>query len=277
MRLTTPVNGHKVPRNVALLFFHLDPDQFFPGARIEVVAFPDDASGDLLIERIFRGPLPDQIREALEYLRNYGVEVVQKVNERPEATRFFAYPAGAVEEALVNAVYHRGYDGPAEPVKVYVYPRRIEIISYPGPVAGVRIEQLQPGHSGPTTQARNRRVGEFLKELNLAEARHTGIPKIQRKMRENGSANATFEFDEDRTYYRATLPIHPDYISWQIRSSDPAQNNLRHLLQVPVEGVSLEHAKHMEKYLAGILEDLRRITLDLKRSANSDDAPPDVK
>ena len=41
LRLVTPVNGHKVPRNVALLFFNLQPDRFFEGARIEVVGFPD--------------------------------------------------------------------------------------------------------------------------------------------------------------------------------------------------------------------------------------------
>ena len=161
LRLTTPVNGHKVPRNVGLLFFNLDPDQFFPGARIEVVVFPDDAGGDTIIERVFRGPLPDQIRESLEYLKSYGVEIVEKVEDRPETNRFFAYPAAAVEEALVNAVYHRGYDGPPEPIKVYVYPLRMEITSYPGPVSGVNHEQLSSGLPGPTAPARNRRIGEF--------------------------------------------------------------------------------------------------------------------
>jgi ATP-dependent DNA helicase RecG len=34
---------------------------------------------------------------------------------------------------------------------------------------------------------RNRRVGEFLKELDLTEGRGTGIPKIFRSVQENGS------------------------------------------------------------------------------------------
>ena len=216
LRLVVPINGHKVPRNVALLFFNLDPDRFFPGARIEVVIFPDGPGGDVLLERVFRGPLPDQIREALEYLRSYGVEVVEKVSTRPEANRFYAYPMEAVEEALVNAVYHRGYDYPPEPVKVYVYPRRIEISSYPGPVAGLKLEELTPGTPGTTAPARNRRIGEFLKDIKLAEARHTGIPKMQRKLRDNGSPEATFDFDEERTYYRTTLHMHPRYPDWHI-------------------------------------------------------------
>ncbi|VVB84922.1 Uncharacterised protein [uncultured archaeon] len=53
---------------------------------------------------------------------------------------------------------------------------------------------------------------EFLKELDLAEGRGTGIPKIRRKMRENGSPEPKFEFDAGRTYFRVILPAHPQYV-----------------------------------------------------------------
>ena len=206
LRIVAPINSHEVPRNVGLLFFHEDPDQFFPGARIEVVQFRDDAGGDLMEERIFRGPLPEQIRSTLEFLKNVGGELVTKVPNQAEAKRTFAYPFEALEEAVVNAVYHRGYDGPPEPVKIYIYNNRIEIINYPGPVAGVKREQLELGQPGPVAPARNRRIGDFLKELRLAEARGTGIPKIRRKMIENGSSDPSFDFDDARTYYRINLP-----------------------------------------------------------------------
>jgi len=116
-----------------------------------------------------------------------------------------------MEEALVNAVYHRGYEGPPEPIKVYLYPDRMEIISYPGPVAGLQLEHFLGGRNIPAVPARNRRIGEFLKELRLAEGRGTGIPKIRRKMRENGSPEARFLFDEERTYFQSILPVHPRY------------------------------------------------------------------
>ncbi len=213
LRLVTPINSHEVPINVALLFFSEDPELFFPGARIEVVQFRDDAGGDLLDEFSFRGPLPDQISSALRFLRSIGGEKVRKVPDQAEAIRVFAYPFGAVEEALVNAAYHRGYDGPAEPIKVYIYPDRMEIISYPGPVLGLSREQLKAGGYKSTAPARNRRIGDFLKELRMAEARGTGIPKIRRKMKENGSPEPIFDFDDTRTYYRTILPIHPDYLA----------------------------------------------------------------
>ena len=215
LRIVVPINSHEVPRNIGLLFFHEDPDRFFPGARIEAVRFRDDAGGDLMDERIFRGPLPEQIRSTLEFLRNVGGELVVKVPGRAEADRIFAYPVEALEEALVNAVYHRGYDGPPEPVKVYIYPDRMDIVNYPGPVAGLKREQLEPGRPGPYAPARNRRIGEFLKELGLAESRGTGIPKIRRIMKANGSPEPEFDFDDDRTYYRTTLPVHPRHLAWR--------------------------------------------------------------
>ena len=233
LRLAVPVNGHKVPRNVALLFFHHDPDPFFPGARIEVVVFPKGPAGNTLIERVFRGPLPIQIQTALNFIEGYCPEFVRKVDGQIEALRFFAYPIEAIKEALVNAIDHRGYDGPAEPTKVSIYPRRIEITNYPGPVAGVRPEQLRPDQPGPNAPARNRRIGEFLKELKLAEARNTGIPKIQRKLRANGSPTATFNFDDERTDYRTTIFVHPRFPDFHL---DPAEWHALNNLSTPPEG-----------------------------------------
>jgi len=60
---------------------------------------------------------------------------------------------------------------------------------------------------------RNRRIGKFFKELKLAEGRGTGISKIYRKMKENGSPAPIFEFDElSRTYFKIVLFAHPQYI-----------------------------------------------------------------
>ena len=54
----------------------------------------------------------------------------------------------------------------------------------------------------------NRRIGEFLKELDLTEGRSTGVPKILRSMTSNGSPPPEFESDDDRTYFLIRLPVH---------------------------------------------------------------------
>ena len=98
-----------------------------------------------------------------------------------------------------------------EPTKVCMYPDRMEVISYPGPVAGIEPHHLAPNTTAPPPPARNRRVGEFLKQLGLAEAWWTGLPRIYRSMADNGSPAPRFDFDPGRTWFRATLPAHPEY------------------------------------------------------------------
>jgi ATP-dependent DNA helicase RecG len=57
---------------------------------------------------------------------------------------------------------------------------------------------------------RNRRIGDFLKELELTEGRGTGIPKIRRAMQSNGSPPAEFKTDDDRTFFTVVLLAHPE-------------------------------------------------------------------
>lgn len=213
MQISAPVNGHEAPRNVALLFFSDDPEEWFRGARIEVVQFAGDTSGNVIEEKSFRGPLHQQARDCLSYLRNLSTQHLEKLGDRPEVKGWVSYPLPAMEESVVNALYHRSYEGEPEPTKIYLYPDRMEIISYPGPVLGIENRHLEPGASIPPVPARNRRIGEFLKELRLAEGRGTGVPKVFRVMEQNGSPPPRFDFDDSRTFFRVTLPAHPEYLA----------------------------------------------------------------
>ena len=113
----------------------------------------------------------------------------------------------AVEEALVNAVYHRGYEN-RSPVEVRVFPCRMEIISYPGPLPPLSRENINNEHVSSRLY-RNRRVGDFLKELRFTEGRGTGFPKMRRALKANGSPKVVFETDGDRTYFMTVFKIHP--------------------------------------------------------------------
>ncbi len=212
MRITARVNDHEVPRNAGLLFFSSEPVQWFRGARIEVVQFAADRAGDVQEERVFGGALADQIRGCLNHLENLSTSHLQKQPDRSQVRGWVSYPLPALRETLVNAVYHRGYDvDQPEPTKVYLYPSRVEVISYPGPVPGIEHRHLVANAQVRAAPARNRRIGEFLKELGLAEGRLSGLPKVFRAMEENGSPVPSFDFDEQRTFFQATLPAHPEY------------------------------------------------------------------
>lgn len=198
------------PKNVGLMFFTAEPAKYFPCAQIDVVEFPDGLGVSGIIESTFTGPLHRQLRDALQYLRNVIIkERVIKHAEMAETERFFNYPFAALEEALSNAVYHKGYDV-REPVKVRVLPDQIEIPSYPGADRSISLEGLRT-YRAISRRYRNRRVGDFLKELRLTEGRNTGLTKILRSMRQNGSPDPVFETDADRLYFLVTLPIRPGF------------------------------------------------------------------
>ena len=195
------------PKNVGLLFFNEAPHRFFPATQIDVVWFPDGPGGDRFEEKEFRGPLAIILREAIEFVdRNYLKETVIKHPRQPEAERFWNFPLAAIEESLVNAIYHRSYEE-REPVEVRITPQELTILSFPGADRSIRMEDLQTGRA-ISRRYRNRRIGEFLKELDLAEGRSTGIPKILRAMRKNGSPAPVFETDDDRTWFLVRLPVH---------------------------------------------------------------------
>lgn len=249
LRIVTDIGGAFVPRNVALLFFCERPSEFFPGAVFEVVQFGGDSGGDLIEEKRFEGPLDTIITEVLRYLDNLTNIQLRKLPNQAKVERTVAYPYEALEEAIVNAAYHRSYDNCPDPNKIYLYPDRIEIISYPGPVPGISIQHLLPNQIIPPVPARNRRIGEILKELRLAEMRGTGIPKIRRTMSQNGSPEPKFDFDEERTYFRAILPAHPKYVAihtlresaylWSIGERRRAASNLEIVFEKSSESGAL--------------------------------------
>ncbi|MDD5035832.1 MAG: ATP-binding protein [Methylococcaceae bacterium] len=214
LRIAEPVNGHDLPRNVGLLFFAQDPEVWFPGARIEIVEFADDAGEGVLKEKVLaRRPIHEQLRDAFSYLEGSVVRAIRRPSDRFRAEHSYNYPLAAVREALANAVYHRSYEANPEPTKVYLFPDRVEITSYPGPVPGLQAEHFSGAARPPAVPLRNRRIGEWLKELKLAEGRGTGVPKMRRAMQQNGSPPPMFDFDEARSYFRVTLPINPEFLS----------------------------------------------------------------
>ena len=53
---------------------------------------------------------------------------------------------------------------------------------------------------------RNRRIGDFLKEMHITEGRSTGFPKIHQAVKRNDSPMPIFETDERNGHFLATTP-----------------------------------------------------------------------
>ena len=206
MRIAEGPAEYFKPLNVGLMFFNDRPDNYLRYSRIEVVDKPDE-TGTGMTEKIFTGPLDRQLRDALAYIKNYIIkEKIVKHANVAEAERIYNFPYAAVEEAVSNAIHHRDYQIP-EPISVTVTPDRMEILSFPGPDRSISDESIKALRM-VATRYRNRRIGEFLKELHLVEGRNTGVPSMLRALNDNGSPLPHFETDADRSYFRVTFFIH---------------------------------------------------------------------
>lgn len=152
------------------------------------------------------------IQATMERFRNLVIrERVIKVPNQMEALRIFNYPYQAIEEAVVNAFYHRDYLS-YEPVTIEIEPDCINIMNFPGIDRSISDETIVAGSRFVSRYYRNRRLSEFLKELELSEGHSTGIPTIQEELEKNGSPRAGFYTNPDRRATRIQIPIHPAFL-----------------------------------------------------------------
>lgn len=213
MRITGGPPEALLPLNAGLLFFSEKPDKYFAGAKTDVVIYQDD-SGTAFTEKTFTGPIHQQLKNVLSFIdTNVIKERVTKLAARPEAQRLFNYPITALEEAIANAFYHRSYEL-YNPIEINCFPNRIEVLSFPGPLPPVTKEMLKQRRV-VARDYRNRRVGDFLKELKLTEGRATGFPTIYDTMEANGSPPPVFETDNDYNYFLTVLLVQPEFLDDQ--------------------------------------------------------------
>jgi ATP-dependent DNA helicase RecG len=210
MELLTGPTENRMIKNVAAMMFCEHPEKFFPYTQVEVVVFPEGKMKNPhnFTEKTFKGSVPHIIKQTMDYLNtNFVYETVQKVSGQQEALRFWSYPYDALEEAVVNSLYHRDYLQ-HEPVEITVEPEGITILNCPGPDRSIPMSAIEKGDNLKSRRYRNRRLGDFLKELDLTEGRSTGVPTIQEKLADNGSPRATFETTEDRLTFLIHIPSH---------------------------------------------------------------------
>ncbi len=206
MQLVSGPTERLKPLNVGILMFSERPEKYFRYARIEVVDIPDP-TGTNMTEKVFTGPIQRQLKDALAYIKNYTLkEVTIKDKNKAEAVKIFNYPYAAVEEILSNAVYHRSYQI-NEPITVRITPQAIEITSFPGFDRSITDEDIAK-YQIRARVYRNRRIGDFLKELKLIEGRNTGFPNAIKALTENGSDLPKFDMSPQRDYLSVTIPVH---------------------------------------------------------------------
>ena len=233
-------------RNIGVLMFSERPDIFIPGAYIELIRFntKEAEASDDFIEKAFTGPIWKQVQDALDYIKTNVIEQkVVKINGQAESERFFNYPYNALEEAIVNAVFHKSYRE-AEPVEIRIYVDSIQILNYPGLAKWINLEKFETGKL-KGRKYRNRRIGELFKEIELSEKKGTGIPKILRELKINGSPEPEFEMDEERTYLNTIIHIR-DGFEKNISVSESMSESVSEIMSESMSEIMSESMSELE-------------------------------
>ena len=209
LKVLSGPSENKHPKNIAILMFSNNPEDYIPYSYIELTTI-FDPTGNGMIEKVFKGSLFNQFKDAMAYIKNNVIEsMTEKIKGEYKALVTYNYPYEAIEEILANAILHKSYQE-KEPVSIRIEKDRIEITSIPGfdrTIPEYAIKELIPR----SKRYRNRRIAEFLKELGIVEAKNTGYPEIVEKCKANGSPMPIIDMNVERDYVTVIVPIHTKF------------------------------------------------------------------
>ena len=133
-------------------------------------------------------------------------------------------------------------------IKNYVI--RDAVIKVPGRAEAVKSGEIR------SKIYRNRRIGDFLKELKLIEGRNTGFPNARKALSQNGSPDMRFEMNPERDYLSVILPIHQYFSEDQSGDAEYERKIISLLTEKQLSMTELAH----EMGYKGITAKLKRTT-----------------
>ncbi|MFN0146990.1 MAG: ATP-binding protein [Dehalococcoidia bacterium] len=181
-----------VPTTAGVLVFGRSPQRFLPEAWVRVIEYRGrtrllGAAANIVADRRFEGPLPEQLRAVREHLK----QTVATAIRLGAGGRFQAVPLipeQAWQEAVTNAVIHRSYSMAGDHIRVELFDDRLEVES-PGRFPGlVRIDNIRS-----TRFARNPRIARALADLGYGRELGEGVDRMFEEMERAGLSDPLYE------------------------------------------------------------------------------------
>lgn len=197
MRLTGITANNKLTMAGTLIFSQY-PQAYFPRLCITAIAVPGTQIGDVNSDNVrfidnmrIDGTIPQMLDGAVAFVyRNMSVKtkIDPQSGKRQDKEE---YPMEAVREVILNALIHRDYSMHTEgmPIQLIMYKNRLEIINPGGLYGRLKIDQL--GKIQPDT--RNPMLATILEDMGVTENRYSGIPTIQRVLKNANLPEPVFE------------------------------------------------------------------------------------
>lgn len=196
------------PTLAGMMILGAYPQAWFPQFCITAVVVPGTEMGEVGDhgERFtdnarIEGTLPQMLDQAMAFVsRNIPVATFIDPATGKRADKPL-YPTIAIREILLNALIHRDYSVHTEsiPTVLRLFSDRLELENPGGLYGRMTLDLL----GRATADTRNPFIAGAMELLSLTENRYSGIPTIQRVMRESGLRPPVFEVI--RGSFRVTL------------------------------------------------------------------------
>ncbi len=203
---------NNVPRPTvsAILLFGKDPQKILKHSSINAIRFRGyDQSDQIMDRKEITGTVPMMIDEAAKFVNRFSIVESKISNDSVYRIDKQEYPFVPVREALANAVAHRDYTNIGIQVDLYMFDDRIEITSPGGLGGGITKDDLENATGNRWT--RNPTLASLLYEMGIVERAGTGIKRMFKEMKSNGSNPPSFIITNSRV--KVILKAHPDYVA----------------------------------------------------------------
>ena len=208
------LNENRV-KNFALLMFADRPEDYIPGAHVEIVVESKDGTSRMSVEK-FEGPIWIQAQQ----VRNYFKERVERSYTLRESGSIYHrivknWSDVAWNEISTNMILHKNYDNPNY-AGIYIYHDHISFINHNRPMPPVSIKDLQNKITFDNRQYLNPQLKEMFYALNLIESYGSGIRRAKNALKDNGNPELVFyPSNEQDDYTQVIMPINNEYKEYE--------------------------------------------------------------
>ena len=169
--------GNGTAKNGAAMFFGKQPERKFPHAITRCVLFKGTNKVYIIDDKTFGGSLYQQYLHAMGWLESK-LQVAYKIEGAGPREEIWEIPLTVFKEAIINALSHRDYYEQGANIMIEMFDDRVEI-SNPGGLLPIVAKDF--GHKSMT---RNPLIFGLFTRLHLVEKVASGIPRMQKAMRE---------------------------------------------------------------------------------------------
>lgn len=175
------VDGAWTLNNAAILTYGLSPQDFLPGAFIDITVYQgDDFDSPILARKTATGSLPAQLQTAWNFLESLNAETATE-GEGLAVTFEPIYPAAVVKELVRNLAQHRDYAAVRAPSRIAWLSDRL-VFTNPGAPYG----QAALGELGEHSDYRNPQLTALLLELGYVERAGRGVRRARKVLTSHG-------------------------------------------------------------------------------------------